>query len=189
MSSSVVIRVVAVLGLGAIAVAGCSSSGAAKIAGPTASPVKSTASTASGLDSCVVGTWTSTGATGTLSSPDGKVHVPLGGGAGEVVVIGPTGAVGISYNAMSPETGTGNDGGAYAVTYHGALHAILHAAHGHATLTIGNPQGATVTVTDNGRVVERSHPPASPQPSTYSCTPGGRLAVTGGGITTHYTKG
>jgi hypothetical protein len=185
---------VVVAGTSAASLVACSSGGTVGHGAITttsrraSSPIASTAAptTSSGLDSCLIGSWHSTGVSGTLKSTDGSVSVPLSGGAGEVAVIRPDGIIAVNYAASTPETGTGSDGAAYTLTTSGELVGHLVAAAGRATWTIDDPKSAVEAITKDGSIVARLHPPAH-EDSTYTCR-GGMLAVSSGDLTTTWTK-
>lgn len=171
---------------------GCSSSSSPGAGHTAVSPrpvhtSPSATSAAAGVDPCVVGTWVSTGVNGQVSSNDGSVTFPLRGGSGEVAVIRSDGTIVLNYAKTAPEQGTGNDGAKYVVSYAGSVIGKLAAANGKARLTFGDPSGVTQVLTRNGAVIDREHPPAH-QDSTYTCTPGAKLAVTSAGITETWTK-
>lgn len=135
-----------------------------------------------GLDPCLVGTWSSTGLSGTITLSDGTT-VPLSGGAGTVSTISATGAVHTDYSHGRPTTGTGSDGAAYALSDSGTLTGQLTARDGSATLSVPDPSTATEVVTKNGVTVATDHPPTT-SASTYTCTPGSSLSITQAGVTT-----
>lgn len=179
------------------AVSGCTSSGlsgrpetpgASPSSAPRASsssPEPSSPGGAGGIDPCLVGSWVSTGVSGTMKNADATITVPLSGGDGTLTAINPDGVVVTQYRTMAPETGTGSDGGRYAVSFTGSITGRIIASDGHATVHIDDPADATESVVQNGTTVATMHPPAQ-QESTYSCTPGESLSVSGGGTTTYW---
>jgi hypothetical protein len=74
--------------------------------GGSASGATATVTTASPIDSCLIGTWTSTGITG--SSVVNGMTVVAGGGAGQVVKFTRTGTMSVDDSQMKPVTLTSN---------------------------------------------------------------------------------
>lgn len=172
-----------------LAAAGCGSNGSSPAAGgpPSSEPATTVSGTSTtAVDPCLVGTWRSTSATGTIGN--GNLHITLtGGGSGAVVVIRSDGAVGESFDSMQPISGTGSDHNSYTLAFSGAVQGQLQAANGQSQLRLLNPDKETVTVSQGTKVLATSHPAAT-GPSTYSCSSGQSLAVTSGGVTFHWDR-
>lgn len=164
-------RLAFVLPLAAGALAACGSSST----GPSARVI-------AGLDPCLVGSWKSTGVSGTVTNSDGNLHIPLSGGGGEQAVIRPDGTVSLVFDGSSPEQGVGTDHSTYTITNAGQYDAKLRTHSGQATLDVTDAGTATQTISKDGTVLQK----ATPQPeqvSTYTCKAHTSLAVTTFGIT------
>jgi hypothetical protein len=135
-----------------------------------------------GLDPCVVGSWKSVGVSGTVTSADGSLHIPLSGGAGQQAVIRANGTVALVYDGSDPEKGTGSDGAAYTITNAGQFAAKLRTSGHQATLDVTDTGTATQTISRNGTVLQKSDPQPE-QVSTYTCKPHTSFGVTTFGIT------
>ena len=138
-----------------------------------------------GLDPCVVGSWKSAGVSGTVSSADGSLHIPLSGGAGQQAVIRADGTVTLVYDGSDPEKGTGTDGAAYMITNAGQFTAKLRTSGNQATLDVVDAGTATQTISKNGSVLQKSDPQPE-QVSTYTCKAHSAFAVTTFGITVNW---
>ena len=138
-----------------------------------------------GLDPCLVGTWKSVSVSGTVTSSDGSLRIPLSGGAGQMVVIRADGTATLSYDGSDPEHGVGTDGGTYIIANAGQFSGKLRASGNQATLDVTDAGNATQTISRNGTVLQRSDPQPE-QVSTYSCRSRSSLAVTTFGITVHW---
>lgn len=138
-----------------------------------------------GLDPCVVGTWKSASVSGTVTSADGSLHIPLSGGAGQQAVIRADGTVTLVYDGSEPEHGTGTDGGTYTITNAGQFAGKLRTSGNQATLDVTDAGTATQTITKDGTVLQKSAPQPE-QVSTYTCKSRSTLAVTTFGITVNW---
>ena len=138
-----------------------------------------------GLDPCVVGSWKSVSVSGTVTSADGSLHIPLSGGAGQQAVIRPDGTVTLVYGGSDPEKGTGSDGATYTIANAGQLAGKLRTSSNQATLDVTDAGTATQTISKNGTVLQKSDPQPE-QVSTYTCKSHSMLAVTTFGITVHW---
>lgn len=160
-----------VLVLAAVALGGCGSSGGSPT--PTIKP---------GLDPCVVGTWKSTAAHGTVNSADGTLHIPLSGGEGQALVIRRDGTAVLTYDGSSPEQGTGTDGSKYVVSITGQVAGRVTTSAGQLTFDVNDQNSATQKITKDGAVLQSVH--SSPQlVSTYSCSSRSTLTAVSNGIT------
>ncbi|HEX6539648.1 MAG TPA: hypothetical protein VF155_10745 [Candidatus Dormibacteraeota bacterium] len=162
---------VALIALGVPGLAACGSSGGAP--SPTIKP---------GLDACVVGTWKSTGAHGTVTSSDGTLHIPLSGGAGQLTVIRRDGTATITYDGAQPLRGVGTDGSTYMVSASGQIAGTVRTGGGQVTLDVANPDNATQTISKDGAVLQTTHAPPE-LVSPYTCTAHTAFDVTTNGIT------
>ena len=158
---------------------------AAALAACGSSSGKPSPTVIAGLDPCVVGTWKSVSVSGTVTSADGSLHIPLSGGAGQQVVIRADGTVTLVYDGAEPEHGTGTDGGAYAITNAGQFAGKLRTSGNQATLDVTDAGTATQTITKDGTVLQRSAPQPE-QVSTYTCKSRSTFAVTTFGITVNW---
>lgn len=158
----------------ATALAACGSS--------TAQP---SATVIAGLDPCVVGSWKSVGVSGTVTSADGSLHIPLTGGAGQQAVIRPDGTVTLTYDGSDPEKGNGSDGATYTITNAGQFAGKLRTSGNQTTLDVTDAGNATQTISKNGTVLQKSDPQAE-QVSTYTCKSRSTFAVTTFGITVNW---
>ena len=158
---------------------------AAALAACGSSSDKPTPTVVAGLDPCVVGSWRSVGVSGTVTSADGSLHIPLSGGAGQQAVIRPDGSVTLVYDGSDPEKGTGTDGATYTITNAGQLAGRLRTSGNQATLDITDAGNATQTISKNGTVLQKSDPQAE-QVSTYTCKSRSTFAVTTFGITVNW---
>lgn len=138
-----------------------------------------------GLDPCVVGSWKSVGVTGTVTSADGSLQIPLSGGAGQQAVVRSDGTVSLSYDGSDPENGNGNDGATYTITNAGQFAGKLRTSGNQATLDVTAAGNATQTISKNGTVLQKTGPQPE-QVSTYTCKSRSTLAVTTFGITVNW---
>ena len=138
-----------------------------------------------GLDRCVVGSWKSASVSGTVTSADGSLHIPLSGGAGQQAVIRPDGTVTLVYDGSDPEKGTGSDGATYTIANAGQFAGKLRTSGNQATLDVTDSGTATQTISKNGTVLQKSDPQPE-QVSTFTCRSHAKLAVTTFGITVHW---
>lgn len=135
-----------------------------------------------GLDPCVVGAWRSVSVSGTVTSADGSLHIPLSGGAGQQAVVRPDASVTLVYDGSDPEKGNGSDGAAYTITNAGQFAGKLRTSGNQVTLDVTDAGTATQTISKNGTVLQKSNPQPE-QVSTYTCKSHSALAVTTFGIT------
>jgi hypothetical protein len=160
-----------------------SPSGSAAAASQSAAPSGS----AGGVDSCVVGSWKTTGVAGNVKLNAATTVVLSGGGAGAVFQIGSDGKFKEDFSNETPYTGAGSDGSQYQVAFTGQIDGTLTAANGQATLTIAAGSTAMQTISKDG-VQQGQGIQAQPgsENDTYTCTAGAALSVTSGdGITTN----
>ena len=122
---------------------------------------------------------------GTVTSADGSLHIPLTGGAGQQAVIRPDGTVTLVYDGSEPEKGNGSDGATYTITNAGQFAGKLRTSGNQATLDVTDPGTATQTISKNGTVLQKSNPQPE-QVSTYACKSHSTLAVTTFGITVNW---
>ena len=167
-------RLVFMVPVAAMALAACGSS--------TGQP---SPSVIAGLDPCVVGSWKSVSVSGTVTSADGSLHIPLSGGAGQHVVIRADGTVTLVYDGSDPEQGTGTDGAAYSITDTGQFAGKLRTSGNQATLDVTDAGTATQTITKDSTVLQKSAPQPE-QVSTYACKSRSTFAVTTFGITVNW---
>lgn len=146
---------------------------------------KPTPTVIAGLDPCVVGSWKSVSVSGTVTSADGSLHIPLSGGAGQQAVIRPDGTVTLVYDGSDPEKGTGTDGATYTIANAGQFAGKLRTSGNQATLDVIDAGSATQTISRNGTVLQKSDPQPE-QVSTYTCKSRSTLAVTTFGITVNW---
>lgn len=158
---------------------------AATLAACGSSTDKPTPTVIAGLDPCVVGSWKSTGVSGTVQSADGSLHIPLSGGAGQQAVIRPDGTVTLVYDGSDPEKGTGSDGGKYVIKNAGQFAGKLRTSGNQATLDVTDAGNATQTISKDGTDLQKSNPQPE-QVSTYTCKSRSSLAVTTFGITVNW---
>ena len=166
-------RLVVILPVAAAVACACGSSGA-----PSPTVI-------AGLDPCVVGSWKSVSVSGTVTSADGSLHIPLSGGAGQQAVIRPDGTVTLVYDGSDPEKGNGSDGATYTITNAGQFAGKLRTSGNQATLDVTDAGTATQTISKNGTVLQKSAPQPE-QVSTYTCKSHSTLAVTTFGITVNW---
>lgn len=173
----------ALLALSSVALIGCcvAACGAGAAVSPSAAAAHNSPTPTATLDRCVVGTWKSTGVTGTVSYSQ-SLSVPITGGGGDVMTIHPDGNFSTDYSNDVPQTGTGSDGAQYAVTTTGVLDGRLTTAGGQFTQILTSASSMTITVTRNGASF-RGGSLVSPQTSGYVCTPGKSLSLTQAGVT------
>lgn len=138
-----------------------------------------------GLDPCVVGSWKSVSVSGTVTSADGSLHIPLSGGAGQQAAIRADGTVTLLYDGSDPERGTGSDGAAYTITNAGQFAGKLRTSGNQATLDVTDTGTATQTISKNGTVLQKSNPQPE-QVSTYTCKSHASFGVTTFGITVNW---
>lgn len=167
--------------LRAVVLIALGTSGLAACGAPGTSP---SPSIKAGLDRCVVGTWKSTAAHGTVTSSDGTLHIPLSGGAGQVTVIRRDGTATITYDGADPLRGMGSDGSTYMVSASGQIAGTVRTVGGQVTLDISNPDNATQAISKDGTVLQTTHAPPE-LVSPYTCTAHTAFDVTTNGITVH----
>ena len=138
-----------------------------------------------GLDPCTVGTWKSVSVSGTVTSSDGSLRIPLSGGAGQMVVIRADGTATLSYDGSDAEHGMGSDGATYTIANAGQFSGRVRTSGKQATLDVTDAGNATQTISKNGTVLQRSDPQPE-QVSMYTCQSHSSLAVTTSGITVHW---
>jgi len=170
-SSVLRFRRLLVVPVAAVALAACGSSSD-----------KPTPTVIAGLDPCLVGSWKSVGVSGTVTSADGSLHIPLSGGAGRHAVIRPDGGVTLVYDGSDPEKGIGSDGATYTIDNAGQFAGKLRTSGNQATLDVTDSGNATQTISKNGTALQKSAPQPE-QVSTYTCKSRSTLAVTTFGIT------
>ena len=153
-----------------IAVCSCDSPPTAS-ASPTPTPVV--------LDHCLVGTWKSATISGSISISGARV--PLSGGAGEVLLIGPTGSVSTDDTHTAPLAGTAPDGSAYKLAQSGTATGRISASAGRISVKLDQPTQLTVSLFRNGALVQSQHPGSATD--SYTCTAGSSLVITGSGGT------
>lgn len=158
-------------------------SGAPGASSPTATP-------ANQFDRCVVGTWKSTGVSGTISYADvgGAPSVPLTGGAGDVMVIKSDRSFTVDFTADVPQHGTGSDGARYVVTSTGQLGGSVTTSGGRLTWEIANGGTDQISLTKNGASL-RAGSLSGQQQFGYACSTGKSLRLTQGGVTYSYVPG
>lgn len=139
-----------------------------------------------GLDSCVVGSWKTTGVSGSAKLSASVTLQLTGGGAGGVITVNQDGSFKEDYSGDTPWTATGSDGGTYQVAFAGSLVGTVTASQGQATLTISSGSNATQTISKDGASQGQIQAQPSTSHDTYTCTAGAALSVTGSdGITTN----
>lgn len=166
-----------------LATAAAACGGSSSATQTASAPARMTQTPAAKPDSCVVGTWKSTGLSGTESYTDvGGGNVPLSGGGGAVMTIQPDGSLSIDYSSSTPATGTGSDGAAYVITTTGTLAGRVTTGGGELTEILGSASSEHITVTKNGSVF-RGGSLQGAQVQGYQCSAGKHLALTEGGVT------
>lgn len=160
-------------------------SAAAALAACGSATTQPSATVIAGLDPCVVGSWKSVSVSGTVTSADGSLHIPLSGGAGQQAVIRRDGTVTLAYEGSDPEKGNGSDGATYTITNAGQFAGKLRTSGHQATLDVTDAGTATQTISKNGTLLQKSAPQPE-QVSTYTCKSHSALAVTTFGITVNW---
>ena len=131
------------------------------------------------LHSCLVGSWTSTGESGTTTytSHPGSPTVRFKGDGGQVLKIGPDATADFQYGSEAPVQGTGSDGAAYVITTTGSAAARAATAGGQLTFILTDSSSMHITVTRNGTLFAGGSLDA-PQQFTYTCTAGKTMTWT-----------
>lgn len=175
---------------GAAALCSCGSpAGPAVTTVPTtrlSSPAPSPSPSPPALDTCLPGRWKSTVVTTSITISNSPVA--LAGGAGEVLVIGPSGTISTDDTTTAALTGTASDGNVYKVTQTGFGNGTISSANGKITVTLAQPNTLFVSLFKNG-VEAQSQQPGSAI-DFYMCTAGTSLVVTSpGGTVVKYVPG
>lgn len=167
-----------VLGAAALGIAACGGSTTSSGAGGTPTPTAS-------VDSCLVGTWTSTGASGS-SNATGTVIMATGGGAGEVLTINADGTLTADDTNMTPITLTAG-GQTYTDKLSGTAMGTITASNGSLSYTRGSGSTSTSQVFGPDGAPAGTPAPDKDFTATYSCTAGQSLTVTqsGGSVLTY----
>ena len=131
------------------------------------------------IDPCVVGTWRSSAITGSFTVAGAPLQ--LTGGAGEILTIGPSGALHTDDTKTAPVAGTTPDGTQYLLVQTGVATGTVQTGNGRLTVALQQPTQFTITLYKNGNVVQRQHPGTAND--TYTCAAGSSLAITGAGGT------
>jgi hypothetical protein len=138
------------------------------------------------LDTCLPGRWKSTMVSTSVTISNSSVA--LAGGAGEVLVIAPSGTISTDDSNTAALTGTASDGTAYKVTQTGFGNGTIRSANGKITVTLAQPNTLFVSLYKNG-VETQSQQPGSAS-DFYMCTAGMSLVVTSpGGTVVKYVPG
>ena len=168
----------------AVLLAGCddarspeASSSAAAVTSPPA---------VTGLDPCLVGSWRSTGISGSLTI--GTAKIPVSGGAGELLTISASGTIRTDEGSTAQVSGASPDGTQYVLRQTGVATGQVTGSGGRISVTLDQPTSLTVTLLRNGTQVQSQHPGSASD--TYACLKTSSLTITGGGGTvTTYTPG
>jgi hypothetical protein len=138
------------------------------------------------LDTCLPGRWKSTVVTTSVTISNSPVA--LAGGAGEVLVIGPSGTISTDDTNTAALTGTASDGTVYKVTQTGFGNGTISSANGKITVTLAQPNTLFVSLFKNGVEVQSQQPGSASD--FYMCTAGTSLVVTSpGGTVVKYVPG
>ncbi len=164
---------------GALAIAAAAGGVAAVLCSCGDAPTATATSTATVVDGCVVGTWRTTSISGGITIAG--VRTALTGGAGELLVISPSGAIRTDDRNTAPLTGSGSDGSAYTLTQTGTATGTVTAVSGHMTVTLDQPTPLTVSLYKNGVLLQSQHPGSATD--SYTCAPASSLVITGAGGT------
>jgi hypothetical protein len=179
LSSTVVIA-------GAAILCSCGSSPAPAVTTVPTSRLSSPSPSPPALDTCLPGRWQSTLVSTSVTISNSQVA--LAGGAGEVLVIGPSGTISTDDSNTAALTGTASDGTAYKVTQTGFGNGTIRSANGKITVTLAQPNTLFVSLYKNG-VETQSQQPGSAS-DFYMCTAGMSLVVTSpGGTVVKYVPG
>jgi hypothetical protein len=166
-----------------LALSACDDSPAARQATQTPAPVA--AGPAAG-DACLVGTWKSTGISGSFTI--GSAVIKLAGGAGEVLTIDAGGHIHTDDTNSAPVGGTAPDGTDYRLVQTGTATGTIASAGGRIKVNLNQPTNLTVSLYKNGNVIQSQHPGSAND--SYTCVARASLVITGGGGTvTRYAPG
>jgi hypothetical protein len=168
-----------VLGVSALAaaaaVAACDDAATTSSAGPT----PTAAAGPSAVDPCLVGTWKSTGITGTFTI--GGAVVRLAGGSGEVLTIDAGGRIHTDDSSTAPVGGTAPGGADYRLVQSGTATGTIASSGGRIKVDLDQPTTLTVTLYKNGNAIQSQHPGSAND--SYTCASRSSLVITGGGGT------
>jgi hypothetical protein len=179
LSSTVVIA-------GAAILCSCGSSPAPAVTTVPTSRLSSPSPSPPALDTCLPGRWQSTLVSTSVTISNSQVA--LAGGAGEVLVIGPSGTISTDDSNTAALTGTASDGTVYKVTQTGFGNGRISSANGKITVTLAQPNTLFVSLYKNGVEVQSQQPGSASD--FYMCTAGTSLVVTSpGGTVVKYAPG
>lgn len=171
---------------GLVLLAGCGGSSHTTTTTSTSTATTPPMTSASAIDSCLVGKWRATTGTLNYQASDGTT-VTMTGGQGEVLTITADGRYTDDYSNFQPATGS-DGANQYSVTETGTATGHLSASGGTTSATLDDPTAVTITVSENGTPAVTTHAHAGT--GHYTCTKGTTLTITAtDGSTTTYVPG
>jgi hypothetical protein len=151
------------------------------LAGCAASPGSSSPSSASptpAVDSCLVGTWTTTSVSGTQPSTGATVS----GGAGQVLTVTPDGVVSIDPSGSTPIQLT-IEGQAYTLTESGMGSGSITTHGGQLTYTTSAGDSLSTSISSAGGTPVGTPAADAGFTATYTCSAGESLSIDDNGVT------
>lgn len=169
----------------ALLAAGCGSGVDSASEEATTTAAATATTLASGINGCVVNSWTTTEITLTITDPDTGDAVDMTGGAGEILVLGADGTY--SDDVTNTEPLTGEAGGSqYELTGEGIDVGTYTTSENTLTTTSRDPTASTASVTRDGEVIATSNSPAV-DTKNFECEEATSLDITtSGGIVVTY---